>query len=106
METTIFRLIQEALTNVARHAGVGAVTVRLWVNQDSLGVEIEDQGAGFDPLFWKASTGLSGMRERVALLGGQLTIESALGSGTTITAELPMPDSAQRSDVDDNDYSG
>jgi PAS domain S-box-containing protein len=106
METTIFRLIQEALTNVARHAGVGAVTVRLWVNQDNLGVEIEDQGAGFDPLFWKASTGLSGMRERVALLGGQLTIESALGSGTTITAELPMPDSAQRSDVDDNDYSG
>jgi PAS domain S-box-containing protein len=98
IETTVYRLIQEALTNVARHAEVSEVTIRLWVGLDTLGVEIVDRGIGFDPRSTGASTGLSGMRERVVLLGGQLAIESAPGRGTYITAEVPLSEATQRSD--------
>ncbi len=93
VETAAYRIVQEALTNVARHAGVSEVTVRLWADQDTLGVQIEDQGTGFDPeaaLAASATTGLAGMRERAVLLGGQLTVESAPGAGTHVTAELPL----------------
>jgi len=93
VETATYRIVQEALTNVARHAGVSELTVRLWADQDTLGVQIEDQGAGFDPeaaLAAGATTGLAGMRERAVLLGGQLTVESAPGAGTHVTAELPL----------------
>jgi PAS domain S-box-containing protein len=93
VETAAYRIVQEALTNVARHAGVSQVGVRLWSDQDTLGVQIEDQGTGFDPeaaLTAEATTGLAGMRERAVLLGGQLTVESAPGVGTCVTAELPL----------------
>jgi signal transduction histidine kinase len=106
IETTVYRIIQEALINVARHARVGEVTVRLWVGQDMLGVEIEDQGTGFDPQATGASIGLSGMRERVVLVGGQLAIESSPGSGTYITAELPLPVPPERSAAYDDARSG
>jgi signal transduction histidine kinase len=94
VETAAYRIVQEALTNVARHAGVDQVTVRLWADQDMLGMQIEDQGTGFDPeaaLAASDTTGLAGMRERAMLLGGQLTLESAPGAGTHVTAELPLP---------------
>ena len=94
-ETAIYRIVQEALTNVARHAGVSEVMVRVWSTRGMLGVQIEDQGIGFDPdvaLSSVASSGLSGIRERVALLDGQLTIESIPGSGARLTAELPSTD--------------
>ena len=94
-ETAIYRIVQEALTNVARHAGVSEVMVRVWSTRAMLGVQIEDRGAGFDPeavLSSVASTGLSGIRERTGLLGGQLTIESIPRSGTRLTAELPLAD--------------
>jgi signal transduction histidine kinase len=93
VETTAYRIVQEALTNVARHAGVAGVTVRMWATQDLLSVQIEDRGRGFDPetvLATSRSTGLTGMRERVMLLNGQLTIDSRPGGGTQITAELPL----------------
>ena len=93
VETAAYRIVQEALTNVARHASVSEVTVRLWADQDTLGAQIEDQGTGFDPeaaLAAGATTGLAGMRERAVLLGGQLTVESAPGAGTQVTAELPL----------------
>jgi len=93
IETAAYRMVQEALNNVARHAGVTEATVRLWVDQDTLNVQIQDQGAGFDPdatLAATTSIGLVGMRERVALLGGSLTVESAPGAGTRVTAELPL----------------
>jgi signal transduction histidine kinase len=93
VETTAFRIIQEALTNVARHAKVDEVAVRLWANEDTLGVQVEDEGIGFDPqaaLQRGGTVGLSGMRERVALCGGHMEISSEPGSGTSLTAELPL----------------
>jgi len=93
VETAAYRIVQEALTNVARHAGASEVTVRLWADQDVLGVQVEDQGVGFDPeaaLDAGTTGGLSGMHERAVLLGGQLTIESASETGTRVTAEFPL----------------
>jgi signal transduction histidine kinase/PAS domain-containing protein len=93
VETTAYRIIQEALTNVARHAGTGSVTVRVWATAEMLSLQVEDRGRGFDvetPLAQAASGGLTGMRERVALLAGQLAIESTPSTGTEITAELPL----------------
>jgi PAS domain S-box-containing protein len=93
VETAAYRIVQEALTNVARHAGVSEVWVRSWADQETLGVQIQDQGSGFEPeaaLAAGATTGLAGMRERAVWSGGQLTVESAPGAGTCVTAELPL----------------
>jgi PAS domain S-box-containing protein len=93
IETAAYRIVQEALTNVARHAGVDDVTVQLWLQEDALRVQVEDEGTGFDSqaaMATSASGGLSGMQERAVLLGGQLTITSAEGSGTCLIAELPL----------------
>lgn len=92
LELVVYRIIQEALTNVARHAETTEVTVRVWTEADQLHVLVEDQGRGFDPaaLDPYRSSGLSGMSERVALLGGTLTITSAPGAGTSIRAALPL----------------
>lgn len=93
LETVVYRLIQEALTNVARYAQVEEVTVRLWSDWHTLGMMIEDQGVGFDPqaaMERKTSSGLAGMYERVVLLNGHLEIESAPDMGTCLTAELPL----------------
>ena len=98
VETAAYRIVQEALTNVARHANVDEVVVRLWAAQDMLSIQIEDHGTGFEPeivLAASASSGLSGMQERAVLLGGCLTIESDPGSGTRLTAELSLDDSAE-----------
>jgi PAS domain S-box-containing protein len=98
LETTAYRVVQESLTNVARHAGVTEVTVRVWVTADLLSVQIEDRGLGFGPeaaLASPQSSGLAGMQERVMLLAGSLAIESRLGAGTQITAELPLTESGE-----------
>jgi signal transduction histidine kinase len=91
--TAIFRIVQEGLTNVARHAGVREVALWLWRTEKSIGVQIEDQGRGFSPdqaLAAHASSGLAGMTERARLLGGRLTVESAPGAGVRLTAALPL----------------
>jgi PAS domain S-box-containing protein len=91
VETAAFRIVQEALTNVARHARVSSVMVRLWSDPNRLGVQVEDYGIGFDPQTASAaSSGLAGMRERASALKGHLTIESAPGSGTRIVVEWPL----------------
>jgi signal transduction histidine kinase len=93
IETVVYRLIQEALTNVARYAQVEEVTVRIWKDPQTLGMHIEDTGIGFDPeaaLATNASSGLAGMHERVGLLGGTLEIESSPGQGTCIVIDLPL----------------
>jgi PAS domain S-box-containing protein len=93
VETGAYRVVQEALTNVARHAGVAGVTVRAWIDGNMLNLQVEDHGCGFDlqaVLKAPRSDGLYGLQERVRLLGGKLVIESTQGCGTTIAAELPI----------------
>jgi signal transduction histidine kinase len=93
LETAAFRIVQEALTNVARHAAVESVVVRVWANDAALGVQVEDAGRGFDAaaaLGAGASSGLMGMRERASALGGELTIESSPGAGARLSAEVPL----------------
>jgi signal transduction histidine kinase len=91
IETAAFRIVQEALTNVARHAGVPQAVVRVWADGRTLGVQIDDGGRGFDPNGTLHRTGgLSGMRERATALGGQLTLESKPGQGARVMAELPL----------------
>jgi signal transduction histidine kinase len=93
VETGAYRIAQEALTNVARHARVCDATVRIWADEHVLRLEMTDRGAGFDQTAaeLRRSSGLTGMRERAALLGGRLTIDSSPGSGTRVLAELPLP---------------
>ena len=97
VETAAYRVVQQALTNTAQHAGVAGVTVRLWAEANKLQLQVEDRGRGFDPeIVMKVtrSNGLFGMSERASLVGGRLTIDSAPGKGTTITAELPLNDTS------------
>jgi PAS domain S-box-containing protein len=92
VETAAYRIVQEALTNVARYAQVATAAVRLWLDQGALHVQIEDSGAGFDPATTArgATSGLSGMQEWAVLLGGRLRVDSRPGKGTRLTAELPI----------------
>jgi len=89
VETAAYRMLQEALTNVARHAGVGEVDVHVRHEGAELFLEVEDKGVGFDAAAVRGTSGLSGMYERATLLGGQLTIESQPGAGTRLIATLP-----------------
>ncbi len=93
LETAAYRIVQEALTNVARYAGVGQVMVQLWITENELNILIEDQGRGFDLDTVQASgssSGLSGMYERAALLSGQVSVTSNPEVGTKIIATLPL----------------
>jgi len=93
IETAIYRVVQEALTNVSRHAAVTSATVRVWADLGTIGAQIADLGKGFDStaaLSTAISSGLSGMRERVGLLGGEFVIESAPGRGTRLNMSLPV----------------
>jgi len=93
LEITAYRIIQEALTNVARHAEVDAVQVLLLREGDRLVIHVIDEGQGFEVEIARArqdSMGLSGMEERSALLGGTLTLDTAPGIGTKVTATLPL----------------
>lgn len=91
--TGAFRITQEALTNVVRHAGVSEAEVAVEVCDGRLVVTVADEGAGFDrvaALAGWASSGLTGMRERARLLGGHLDIAASPGQGTRVTARLPL----------------
>jgi PAS domain S-box-containing protein len=99
VETAAYRIVQEALTNVARHASVAEAWVRIRADPKALAVRIEDGGAGFvvQTALAGPSSGLAGMRERARLLGGRLTVESAPGAGTRLLAELPLSQPAHSS---------
>ncbi|MBE0479809.1 MAG: PAS domain S-box protein [Dehalococcoidia bacterium] len=90
VSTAAYRIIQEALTNVARHAGVDEVDVFISIEDDRLHLAVADRGTGFSPDSVKVSAGLSGMRERARAVDGKLTVESAPGAGTRVAAELPL----------------
>lgn len=91
------RILQEALANVRRHAGVETAAVRLWATTGRLALEVADHGRGFEPppLTGPQATerhehiGLRGMRERAALIGGELFVESRPGTGTRVRVEIP-----------------
>jgi signal transduction histidine kinase len=86
-ESTVYRVVQEALTNVAKHAGASNVHVEVARANGTVEVVVEDDGRGFDPTSVKDGLGLIGMRERVELTGGELSIRSR--PGTRISATLP-----------------
>jgi signal transduction histidine kinase len=91
VETALYRIVQESLTNIVKHARASRVSVVLARKPDSVVVVIEDDGSGFNPEgVREEGFGLTGMRERMALLDGRLEIESAEGSGTTLVAEVPL----------------
>jgi signal transduction histidine kinase len=89
-ETALYRIVQEALTNVLKHARARRVSISLTRKDGSVTAVIEDDGTGFDPeQATEDSFGLTGMRERVALLDGTLQVESSEGGGTTLFVEVP-----------------
>jgi signal transduction histidine kinase len=92
IETALYRITQEAMTNIVKHARASRVSIVLVRKPQSAAAVIEDDGIGFDPTATRdGGIGLLGMRERVELLDGRLEIESSRGSGTTLVAEVPLP---------------
>jgi len=92
METTIFRTVQEALTNVLKHAAASTVSIVLECRDGWLQIIVEDNGKGFDPNspIMAGHLGLAGIRERLALIGGVLIIDSAPDVGTTLYVRIPF----------------
>jgi signal transduction histidine kinase len=91
VETALYRIVQEALTNIVKHAQAGAVSIVLARKARTVTALIEDDGRGFAQGRSGEGLGLLGMSERLALLGGKLKVESRPGAGTTIIAEVPLP---------------
>ena len=91
IETACFRIVQEALSNVARHARARHVEVTLTAEDGALEVTVRDDGVGFNVERLRTSLGLVGMGERADFAGGRLDIESAAGAGTTLRARFPLP---------------
>jgi signal transduction histidine kinase len=86
----VYRVLQEALSNVARHAGTGQAAVRLEVGTERLLLVVEDRGKGVDPQQTARGLGLVNMRERAALVGGTLAVEPRSGGGTTVRLTVPV----------------
>jgi signal transduction histidine kinase len=99
-ELVLYRVVQEALTNIAKHASAKAARVRLSRRRNQVVLVIEDDGKGFEPDGVQrtrgSGLGLFGMRERLALVGGDLQVESTRGDGTRITARVPLAAKARR----------
>ena len=91
VETALYRVVQESLTNIVKHANAHNVSVSVARRESGVAAVIEDDGAGFDQRAVREDgVGLLGMRERLALLDGRLEIESRPGAGTTLVAEVPL----------------
>lgn len=94
----LYRVLQEALSNIRRHAGVAEAAVRMWADDRAVCLEIADRGRGFSPppLVGPEATeqqrhiGLRGMRDRAAMLGGTLTVDSKPGAGTRVVVHVPL----------------
>jgi signal transduction histidine kinase len=119
VQTAAFRVLQEAMANVAKHAGARQVHIQLKVDGDALIASVRDDGQGFDPAAVQFAAarnsaasngrtaddpgpgfGLLGMQERVALLGGYLTVQSQPGAGTLVQFRIPIPSSPSAPTVD------
>lgn len=95
METAIYRLVQEALTNATKHGGAARAVVEIVQDGSAVNVKVRDDGSGFDTSQDSDGFGLLGMRERVDLLDGELRLDSQPGQGTTVTVMLPVPAGGQ-----------
>jgi len=104
MERGLYRITQEALTNVARHARATEVTIVVTLHNNQLTTMIKDNGCGFKTFSNEAGArrhlGLQGMRERSSMMGGQLKAESTIGKGTCITVTVPLHPTNGRSGAD------
>jgi two-component system sensor histidine kinase UhpB len=89
VKTAIYRVAQEALTNVTRHAGATIVELEVAADEKEMELRVSDDGSGFDPAVRGRGLGLIGMAERARLVGGELDVRSAPGGGTTITLRVP-----------------
>jgi two-component system, NarL family, sensor histidine kinase UhpB len=98
IEIAMYRIIQEALTNVAKHSKATSANVQIGADEHVVWAKVEDQGIGFDPQNFDrtdgSGLGLFGMQERTALFGGKLKIDSAPGRGTIVSVQIPLPESA------------
>jgi signal transduction histidine kinase len=91
VETTLYRIVQEALTNIVKHAHARKVSILVMRRDRAATAVIEDDGQGFDPgAVREDGLGLVGMRERVSLLEGRLTVESSPDAGATLVVEVPL----------------
>ena len=90
IERACYRIAQEALNNAIKHARAKRIQVQVVEDEGTLGVEIRDDGVGFDPETVEKGLGLAGMRDRVVLLGGTFEVESQTGGGTRIYAVIPI----------------
>lgn len=110
VKTTLFRIIQEALTNVIKHAEAESARVELRYTPAGVRVQVSDDGLGFDlhkiAASQRTSWGLIGMQERASLLGGQFQIASALGEGTRVEVFIPLPDGKNGAEDDHPDDAG
>ncbi len=92
VETALYRIIQEAFANIVKHADASHVSILLTRNDRYVAAVVEDDGRGFDGEATRDDAlGIVGMRERAGLVGGRLRVESTLGAGTTVAAEVPIP---------------
>jgi signal transduction histidine kinase len=90
LETAMYRIVQEALTNATKHGGARRAVVEIHEDDETVHLEVRDDGAGFDPAAETDGFGLLGMRERVELLNGTLLLDSTPGRGTTVCASFPV----------------
>ena len=98
LESALYRITQEALTNAAKHGKASRAVVEIREQSGEIRLLVRDDGSGFDPKAKSEGFGLLGMHERVALLGGELGVESSLDGGTTIRAQMPMQRSRSGTD--------
>ena len=87
----IYRLVQEALTNIAKHARASRVLLAVEEGEGEIRIAIRDDGEGFEPGAVTSGRGLTGMRERIELFGGRIEVDSKPGAGTEVSAAFPLP---------------
>lgn len=106
VETALFRVLQEAITNIEKYAHAESVLIQSVLGDDFISIEIEDDGDGFDPASLPAQSGakrglgLMGMRERVELLGGTIVVDAAVGQGVRIAVTVPVKWQREETDVE------
>jgi signal transduction histidine kinase len=90
LETAVYRLVQEALNNVSKHSMARHAELSVRARRGAIEIEVSDDGVGFEPSLVREGLGLVGMRERAALLGGTLDVDSTKGAGTRLRASIPL----------------